>query len=127
MHSSNDKLEDFASYVPVKNAGSKVKEWENQGYDISYITSQQAPEVIKTIENVLKKYDFPAGLLYFREEGEEYKDTVTRAKPDVLIEDNCESIGADEMICQHLDPALKITCIVVPEFYGIDHLPTILN
>lgn len=127
MHSFDDSIEDYASYIPVKNAVSKTKQWENQGYDISYITSRQAPEEVKTIEDVLKKHDFPAGTLYFKEKGEEYKDAAARAKPGVLIEDNCESIGADETICHHLDPALKITCIVVPEFGGIDHLPAILK
>lgn len=127
MHSSDNKIEDYASYIPVKNAVSKVKQWKNQGYDISYITSRQTPEEVKIIEDVLEKHNFPEGTLYFRKEDEEYKDVVARVKPNILIEDNCESIGAEEIICHHLDPALKITCIVVPEFGGIDHLPDILS
>jgi hypothetical protein len=46
--------------------------------------------------------------------------------PDVLIEDDCESIGGEsEMTYPQLTPALKqrIRSIVVPEFGGIDHLP----
>jgi len=65
-------------------------------------------------------------VLHYRERGEEYKDVVAGVKPDILIEDNCESIGAEEIIAPKLDPALKITCIIIPEFGGIDHLPDVL-
>lgn len=46
--------------------------------------------------------------------------------PDILIEDDCESIGGEkEMICPHLKPEIrkKIKCITVKEFGGINHLP----
>ena len=46
--------------------------------------------------------------------------------PDVLIEDDCESIGGTkEMTITHVNPKLKarITSIPVQEFGGIDHLP----
>lgn len=46
--------------------------------------------------------------------------------PDVLIEDDCESIGGEkEMVYPHIKPELrtKIKSIVVEEFEGIDHLP----
>ena len=46
--------------------------------------------------------------------------------PDVLIEDDCESIGgAVEMIYPHLPDEARsnITGIVVREFEGIDPLP----
>ena len=46
--------------------------------------------------------------------------------PDVLIEDDCESIGGkDEMTITHVKPDLKkkIKSIVVKEFSGLDHLP----
>ncbi len=127
MHSFNNKIEDYASYIPVKNAVSKVTQWKKQGYDISYITSRQTPKEAKMISDILRKHDFPEGKLYFREGDEGYKDVVAKVKPDILVEDNCESIGANEIICHHLDPDLKITCIIVPEFDGIDHLPDILK
>lgn len=127
MHSFNNKIEDYASYIPVKNAISKVTQWKKQDYDISYITSRKTPEEVKMISDVLRKHNFPEEKLYFREGDEEYKNVLARVKPDILIEDNCESIGADEIICHHLYPALKITCIIVPEFDGIDHLPDILK
>ena len=51
-------------------------------------------------------------------------DAARAAKPDILIEDDCESIGGkDEMISPKLDPELGIKVITTREFGGIDHLP----
>ena len=45
--------------------------------------------------------------------------------PDILIEDDCESIGADEITYPHIreDLKTKIKSVVVREFQGINHLP----
>lgn len=46
--------------------------------------------------------------------------------PDILIEDDCESIGGEkEMTYPNIKDELKnkIKSIVVKEFKGIDHLP----
>jgi len=46
--------------------------------------------------------------------------------PDILIEDDCESIGGkNEMTITHINPKLKtkIKSITIKEFEGIDHLP----
>jgi len=126
ISSSKEKPRDYASYFPVKDAVNKIINWKNQGNEISYITSRKKREEIEIIKNILKKYNFPEGVLHYRERGEEYKDVVAGVKPDILIEDNCESIGAEEIIAPKLDPALKITCIIIPEFGGIDHLPDVL-
>jgi hypothetical protein len=55
-----------------------------------------------------------------------YKDVAERAIPDILIEDDCESIGGQpEMVYPHVQPELqqRITPIIVKEFEGIDHMP----
>jgi len=62
----------------------------------------------------------------FRKEGEKYKDVAEKLMPDVLIEDNCESIGGEpEMTYPHINEDLKkkIKSIIVKEFGGIGHLP----
>ena len=48
-----------------------------------------------------------------------------REAPDVLIEDDCESIGADQITYPQIPPDVRarIKSIVVPEFGGLDHLP----
>ena len=84
------------------------------------------PEEIKQIQNVLKKYKFPEGQLLFRQKYEEYKDIAERAVPDILVEDNCQSIGGiDEMAITHVKSEIKnkIKSIPIKEFGGIDHLP----
>ena len=54
------------------------------------------------------------------------KDVAESIKPDILLEDDCESIGGQaEMVYPHIQPELQqgIASIVVKEFEGIDDLP----
>jgi hypothetical protein len=90
------------------------------------LTSRTTSEEVQTIKIILAEYGFPDGELLFRRAGEEYNDVAERALPDVIIEDDCESIGGEEeMTCPHIRQDLKsrIRSIVVKEFGGIDHLP----
>jgi hypothetical protein len=67
-----------------------------------------------------------ANQVFFPYSDEQYHDVAERVLPDVLIEDDCESIGGEkEMTYPHIKPELKakIKSIVVKEFGGIDHLP----
>jgi hypothetical protein len=117
---------DFRSYVPIGRAAEKISSWQNQGCEIQYLTSRINPDEINDVKEVLKKYNFPEGALLFRVENEDYKDVVERNAPDILIEDDCESIGgAPEMTVTHVRPEIrsKIKSITVEEFGGIDHLP----
>ena len=52
-----------------------------------------------------------------------------RELPDIVVEDNCESIGAAELAYSQVRAELqeRITSIVVSEFGGIDHLPNSLE
>jgi hypothetical protein len=124
MHGNNRK--DFASHVPISNSVKKLKSWNKQGAEILYLTSRKEQGQINDIKNVLKKFNFPAGKLLFRKNGEQYGDVVERIMPDVIIEDDCKSIGGEkEMTFPNLKPELKkrIKSIVVKEFAGIDALP----
>jgi len=123
-------VEYFSDFVPIGNSAKKIKEWKKQGTDILYLTSRRTLQEVQTIRVVLAKHDFPSGDLLFRKAGEEYKDVAERALPDVIIEDDCESIGGEkEMTYPHIKQALKtrIKSIVVKEFGGIDHLPHIAS
>jgi len=87
-------VRDFKNYIPVGNAVEKLKSWKQQGAEIFYLTSRKIKSEIETIKKVLSKNNFPDFKnLYFRKQGEEYKDVAERLVPDVLIEDDCESIG----------------------------------
>lgn len=121
-----ESVNDYASYVPVGRAVKKLKAWETQDAEILYLTSRRKPKEVEQIKSVLKKHDFPDGQLLFRQKDEAYKDVAEKIVPDVLIEDDCESIGGIyEMTITHIRPEIKkkIKSIVVEEFGGIDHLP----
>lgn len=117
---------DFASYIPVGHAVEKLINWKRQGAVILYLTSRRIKIEIEAIRTVLKKYNFPdANNLYFRQQGEDYKDVAERLMPDIIVEDDCESIGGEiEMTYPHIRENLKkkIKSIVVKEFGGINHL-----
>jgi hypothetical protein len=117
---------DAATYVPVENAVSKLRRWHEQGAELAYLSSHKTVQGVEKDRTVLRKYNFPDAPILFRGSGEGYQDVAERAMPDVLIEDDCESIGGEqEMTYLHIKPELKtrITSIVVKEFGGIDHLP----
>lgn len=117
---------DYVLYVPVGNAVQKLKQWEAQGASITYLSSHTDLKDIEKDKFVLKQYDFPVGEVFFRQVGESYADVAEKIMPDILIEDDCESIGGEaEMTYPHIKPELKgrIKPVVVKEFQGIDHLP----
>lgn len=119
-------LHDYSSYVSVGNAVEKLTKWKDQGTEILYLSSHETADDVEKDKRVLKKYGFPSGQVFFRQEGQEYKDIAEEIIPDVLIEDDCESIGGkDEMTITFVKPAIKtkIKSIPVKEFGGIDHLP----
>jgi hypothetical protein len=116
--------------IPSGNAPAKLQGWKRQGAEIAYLTSRIKLEEIEIDRRVLERHDFPQGELFYRREGEEYKDVAERVLPDVLIEDDCESIGGEiEMTYTHIKPEVKtmIKSIVVKEDRGIDHLPDNLS
>ncbi len=117
---------DFRSSVPVGNAVQKLRAWHRQGAEIVYLTSRSELEEINDIRYLLDKFDFPQGELFFRGKGEAYRDVAERVLPDILVEDDCESIGGEiEMTYPHIRPEFqaRIKSVVVPEAGGIDHLP----
>lgn len=127
---NEESLNNFASYIPIGNAPEKIKVWQEQGAEICYLTSRREPKEIEDIKNVLNKYHFPESKLYFRKDNEEYKDVAERVSPDILIEDDCESIGGEEeMTYTHINPEIqkRIKFIKIKEFSGIDHLVKNIN
>lgn len=117
----------FENYVPNDNSVDKIKMWKSRGAEIYYLTSRDTEQEIEIIRGVLTKYGFPdvQNLLY-RKTGEQYKDVAERLMPDIVIEDDCESIGGEsEMTYPHIREDLKsrIKSVVVKEFGGISMLP----
>lgn len=123
-------VHEYASYIPIGNAVKKLKIWKNQGAEIIYLTSRTKAREIQDIQNVLNQYDFPKGKLLYRKSNQEYKDVAEKIIPDILIEDDCKSIGGiKEMTITHIKPDIKrkIKSIPVKEFGGIDYLPDSIN
>lgn len=112
------------AYIPIGGAVDIIKEWQQQGADIIYCTSRRGKQA-ENIAALLLKYEFVGSKLYYREKAQKYKNVVEMVCPDVLIEDDCKSIGGSWQMCiTDVDPQIKdtIKSIVVKEFKGIDHL-----
>ena len=57
---------------------------------------------------MLSNYNFPDAPVLYRHGKETYAEIAERVIPDVLIEDNCESIGGEvEMTFPHINPQKK--------------------
>ncbi len=123
-------VKNYTTYIPVGNAVQKISKWHSEGAKIVYLTSRKDRDEVDVIEGVMKKYNFPKGHLEFRRNDEEYKDVAERILPDILIEDDCESIGGEKEMTYTFvqdDAKKQIKSIPIPEFGGIDHLPDSLE
>ncbi len=122
----DESISDFTAYIPIGNVVKKLTSWYNQGAEILYLSSHLTLENVKKDEKVLIKYKFPKGPIFYRNEEKDWNVSIKEAKPDLIIEDDCESIGGKyQMTYPNLEPELrsKISSIVIKEFAGIDHLP----
>ena len=112
------------SYAPIGNAVNIINSWQQQGANIIYCTSRRKKQAAG-IANILREYGFDGFCLVARESKECYADIVEAVRPDILIEDDCKSIGGAWQTCIHKVKAeikQQIKSIVVSEFKGIDHL-----
>lgn len=117
---------DYASYIPIGEAVAKLNNWKQQSAEIIYLSSHDQETDVEKDRVVLNKYGFPTGEVMFSKYGESYGTVVEKVRPDILIEDDCESIGGrKEMAINQVSPEIQnqIKSIVVKEFEGIDRLP----
>jgi len=129
VEENEPSVKDYSSYIPIGNASEKIRKWEDNGATITYLTSRKELGEIEAIRDTLKRYNFPECDLDFRRNGETYANVAERIMPDILIEDDCESIGGEaEMTYTHIKDELKpkIKSVVVKEFGGIDDLPDVI-
>lgn len=127
---SDLSIHDFKSYVPVGNSNKKLNIWSRQGAEIIYLSSNDTVKNIEEDMFVLKKYGFPKGEFVFRKGNLSYKDIAENIIPNILIEDDCESIGGrTQMVYPNVSHLVKdkIKSIVIKEFSGIDNLPNDIN
>jgi hypothetical protein len=117
---------DFTCYLPTPGTAAKLAAWEQHGATIVYLSSHRRPSDIRADESVLRRNAFPAGPVHGRAEGENYGMLVERLGLDVLVEDDCESIGGAAQTCaaQLTHAGRQSTrCVVLPEFSGLASLP----
>ncbi len=126
---TDETVREFANYVPVEKAVEKLRRWQEQGAELIYLSSHRNRDDVAKDEAVLARHGFPHGPVVARAAGETYGEMIARERPDILIEDDCESIGADEIAYSQIrsDRRDAIKSIIVPEFGGIDHLPDSLD
>jgi hypothetical protein len=125
VRAGHPTVREYAANVPVGVAVAKLRRWRDAGAVIDYLSSHWNPDDVAVDAAVLRTYGFPSGRVLARLPGETYGDIAGREAPDVLIEDDCESIGADQITHPQIAPPLRarIKSIIIPEFGGIDHLP----
>lgn len=116
---------DFGSYLPAEAAVDRALAWQRHGAGICYLSSHRDEADVDLDRAVLRAHGFPAGPVFFRALGETYADVARRAAADVLVEDDCQSMGGrSQTTAAQLGPATaSINCVVVPEFGGLAHLP----
>lgn len=115
----------YRHYVPVGKSVERIANWYSQGAEIFYCTYQRDEQKIADTARMLREFGYPGSRLYYRLPGQNYREIVETIVPDILIEDDCYSIGgAKEMCVTNLAAAMKdhIQSIVVKEFHGIDAL-----
>lgn len=124
-------VHEYSTYIPVDgNPVEKLQLWQSQGAEILYLSSHETAEDVEKDKFVLEKYNFPKGQVFYRQNGESYKNITERIVPDVFIEDDCKSIGGKKkMSITFVKPEIKqkIKSVVIKEFSGIDSLPDNLN
>jgi hypothetical protein len=125
-HRREPTVLDIASYVPAPGTAEKLAAWDRHGAILIYLSSHRRPDDIRVDESVIRRHGFPAGSVHGRQEGEDYGPLVERLGLDVLVEDDCESIGGAAQTCAaQLSPAGRqsVRCIILPEFSGLAGLP----
>lgn len=134
IKNKDPSVHDSSTYIPIGHAHDKIKKWKNQGARIVYISSLTRKKYVREDEKVkdykaekqiLKKYGFPNGRVIHRQKNEQYADIIEKLKPDILIEDDCQSIGGIKQTCFYglnSQEKNRIKHVVVKEFSGIDKI-----
>ncbi len=111
-------------YVPIGNAIDTLKNWQEQGYEIIYLTSQTGRRAMKMAQH-LDELGFVGSMVGYRQRYQDYTTLIKEELPDILIEDDCKSIGGEDYMCSSKlseDLKSKIKIIKVKEFEGIDNV-----
>lgn len=112
-------------YRPAGKSIALLENWAAQGAKLvfcTYLRKNRLPFILA----VVRRYPLGGERLYYRSAGEQYAQLIEQATPDILIEDDCKSIGGARQMCiTGVSDRIKeqVHSIVVPEFLGLDELP----
>ena len=109
-------------YKPIGNAVEVINSLHGKGHYI-FLCSYVHRSRYNFIKSVIDFYGIDYTEILCRGKAEKYSDIVERIRPDVLIEDDCKSIGGVKNCCINdvrEDIRANIKSIIVPEFSGID-------
>ena len=120
----NNKLSrlHILGYVPIGNSVEILRKWQEEGYEIIYLTSLKGRKAMNMARH-LDELGFEGSMVGYREKYQNYATLIKEENPDVLIEN---SISSEEhhMCYDELTQELKdkIKHVVVNEFEGIDNI-----
>jgi hypothetical protein len=116
VRAKHPTVREYAAYVPIGEAVAKLHRWQDAGAVVDYLSSHRNPDDVALDALVLRAHGFPAGRVFARRPGETYGDIAGREAPDVLIEDDCESIGANQITYSQIPSAARacIKSIIIP-------------
>ncbi len=116
-------------YAPIGEAKQIINGLYDKGNEI-YLCSYVRKKRYLFIKRVMDFHGIKYTQILCRGKREGYADLVERIRPDILIEDDCKSIGGEKNWCiTSVNKALKehIESIIVEEFAGIDGIDKLVN
>lgn len=114
----------ITKYVPIDNAIDTLKKWQEEGFEIIYVTSLKGKSAMKMAQR-LDELGFDGSMVGYRQKNQTYYTLIKEEMPDIFIEDDCKSIGKEYMCFNEItneEIKDKIKHIVVNEFEGIDNV-----
>ena len=111
-------------YKPIRNAVKLVNALYDKGNEI-YPCSYVHKSRYDFIKSIVDFYGMRYTEILCRDKRESYSEIVERIKPNILIEDDCKSIGGLKNCCiTYVKKEIKreIQSIIVPEFARIDNV-----
>lgn len=112
----------MTTYIPINNAIETLKKWQEEGYEVIYLTSLKGRRAMKMAQH-LDELGFTGSMVGYRQKNQDYATLIKEELPDILIEDNCLSVGGEQNMCYNLlsdELKKEIKHIVIEEFKGID-------
>ena len=82
----------MTTYIPINNAIETLKKWQEEGYEEIYLTSLKGRRAMKMAQH-LDELGFTGSMVGYRQKNQDYATLIKEELPDILIEDNCLSVG----------------------------------